>query len=468
MTDKELAIKYTDTVYATKADVINGLHTSLIDPFWAKIVEYRNQYKRVLSLLAITKTPYYITMTNPVKDSLVSIQNKLSKLAVSISHIEDNAPEKITICNEMYARILKIIAVSNGLTPSDVTIANIISERSVSEEYDVLVNYFASLKYLEKHFIVPVSEDTLGEYLTVIEGVEELTAFYRTSEISSHNQKVMVGRQYTSAPVSLIEYLMTNTIDFVNNSTLDYIVKAFAAYYSLNSIKPFDAHNEELSIIILKKVLAPQSVESLVSIIPFEELLLDGDGRLSKAFLEAGRTRDLTYLLIEFIKKLDRSISVFTNRLEQIQLTTISKEYKQGASEEEFAKEIGVTYVKEEPVKPVYVQSTPVKKPVKKVETSYEPVKVVHAAPTQSVASKDYDALAEDLLESDPLLRPAQAAFYVRHCTVGKFYTIAQYKKATGCVYETARTSMDNLAKRGYYKREGLKNKFIYTPIPKE
>ena len=118
---------------------------------------------------------------------------------------------------------------------------------------------------------------------------------------------------------------------------------------------------------------------------------------------------------------------------------------------------------KEEPIR--RLSNNPQPKPVRQ---QYEPTPVVHVAPVQHVASKDYDALAEDLLESDPFLKPGQAAFYVRHCTVGKFYTIAQYQKATGCVYETARTSMDNLAKRGYYKRENLKNKFIYTPIPKE
>ena len=72
------------------------------------------------------------------------------------------------------------------------------------------------------------------------------------------------------------------------------------------------------------------------------------------------------------------------------------------------------------------------------------------------------------LLESDPLINKKQAHFYVRHCAVGRFYTIQQFKKAEGCVYETARTSMDNLAKRGYYRRENIKNKFVYTPIDKE
>ena len=72
------------------------------------------------------------------------------------------------------------------------------------------------------------------------------------------------------------------------------------------------------------------------------------------------------------------------------------------------------------------------------------------------------------LLEMDPLLKKHEAKFYARHCTLGKRYTIAQYKKSIGCVYETARTSMDHLVTLGYYRKEMVKNKHVYTPIPKQ
>jgi hypothetical protein len=34
-------------------------------------------------------------------------------------------------------------------------------------------------------------------------------------------------------------------------------------------------------------------------------------------------------------------------------------------------------------------------------------------------------------------------------------------------VYETARTSMENLVLLGLYRKEPLKNKFVYTPVVK-
>ena len=50
----------------------------------------------------------------------------------------------------------------------------------------------------------------------------------------------------------------------------------------------------------------------------------------------------------------------------------------------------------------------------------------------------------------------------------GKSYTIAQYKRMIGCVYETARTAMDHLVELGYYRKDSSNKKFIYTPIPRK
>ena len=325
MNDKDLVIKFTDTMYATKKDVIKALNTSLIDPFWTKITEYRNQYKKTLSLLAITKTSYFLVMTTNVTNSLSSIQNKLSKLAITLSKLPNNAIEKTLIRDESCTKILKAVASINNISPSDITIANILAGRQVSSEYSLLVNYYECLKSLENHYIEPYSEDCLGEYLSLINGNSELTKFYRTEEINNRNQNVVIGRQYSSAPCSLIDYLMNNSIDFANNSSFDYIIRAFSAYFSINSIKPFEQYNEELSILMLKKVLAPTSLESLASILPLEEFLNE-DPAIINGFNEAAKTRDLTYLLIAFINKFDKIISTFYNRIEQIQLSNVKKE----------------------------------------------------------------------------------------------------------------------------------------------
>ena len=81
------------------------------------------------------------------------------------------------------------------------------------------------------------------------------------------------------------------------------------------------------------------------------------------------------------------------------------------------------------------------------------------------LSEQEASVLENRLVEMEPTMSRAQAYFYARHCTIGMNYTIAQFKKCLGCAYETARTSMDNLVRLGYYRKEPLKNKYVYTPI---
>ncbi len=86
-------------------------------------------------------------------------------------------------------------------------------------------------------------------------------------------------------------------------------------------------------------------------------------------------------------------------------------------------------------------------------------------SPGSSLSDKEVKETAKYLLETNPLLRKKQALFYASHCTIGRFYTIQDFKKAARCAYETARTSMDGLAELGFYEKKQIKNKFVYTPI---
>ena len=76
------------------------------------------------------------------------------------------------------------------------------------------------------------------------------------------------------------------------------------------------------------------------------------------------------------------------------------------------------------------------------------------------------EAITKKLLEVYPQLKKKQAHFYASHCQVGLNYTIEQFKKEEKTVYETARTSMEDLANRGFYKKLQIGKKFVYTPIP--
>jgi len=83
------------------------------------------------------------------------------------------------------------------------------------------------------------------------------------------------------------------------------------------------------------------------------------------------------------------------------------------------------------------------------------------------LSEKEIKEYIQYLLETNPALNKNQASFLANHCTMGRYYTIQQFKKFTRCAYETARTSMDKLAQERYYSKLQVKNKFVYTPIKK-
>ena len=55
MASNELAIRFTEETYATKAEVSRELRMSLIDNIWSNILKYRATYYRYLTLKSIDK-----------------------------------------------------------------------------------------------------------------------------------------------------------------------------------------------------------------------------------------------------------------------------------------------------------------------------------------------------------------------------------------------------------------------------
>jgi len=85
--------------------------------------------------------------------------------------------------------------------------------------------------------------------------------------------------------------------------------------------------------------------------------------------------------------------------------------------------------------------------------------------PGTGLSDKEIKEYSRYIVETNPNVRRPQALFFAGHSVVGRYYTIQDYKRTIRCAYETARTSMDNLAAEGFYKKLQVKNKFVYTPI---
>jgi Fic family protein len=462
MANQDLSIRFTDEAYATRTDVMRALNTSLIDSIWRNIEEYRSRFSRILSLRDIAKRPLRVTFTPNITDKITSLERKLTRAMSQYSQLEKDAPERKAIVKEGYLKILSYLAQKNNLVATDIDLNAIVTGQNFNSAHESLSDYYKTLKHFEEFHHDPIDENFLADFLSRIKGENELVSFYREKDYARPYQTV-IGSEYDFAPAATIEFLMNDLLDFINNSEISFVVKVVAAYYFVEYVKPFETQNEEISILLCKSILSHNDIGEVSAFLPMESLLVMRNENFRKIFLEVQKTNDLTYALVAIIDVMMNEVQSFLDLVTQVKMKAVKKEYRALENDLPSSKPI----VSEKPVeKPVEKKVEQVVKASPVVQEA-KPELVVVPQPATLPMEEDVKSVVKNLLESNPLLRPKQAEFYARHRTLGKYYTIAMFKKEMDVVYETARTSMDNLAQLGYYRRENVKNKFVYTPIKK-
>ncbi|HOH68089.1 MAG TPA: Fic family protein [Bacilli bacterium] len=460
MANSDLSVRFTDETYATRSDVMRALNTSLIDSIWRNIEEYRSRFSRILSLRDIAKRPFRVTFTPNITDKITGLERKFARAMSQFSQLDRNDSERVAIQKESYRKILAYLAQKNNIVATDVDIMAIVTDQNFNSAHQGLVDYYKTLRHFEQYHHDPIDDNFLADFLARFKGEDELVSFYREKDYARPYQTV-IGKEYDFAPAATIEFLMNDLFDFINNSEISFVVKAVAAYYFIDYVKPFENHNEEVAIILAKSILAHNDIGDVSAFLPLEALFAMRNENFRKIFLEVQKTNDLTYALLAVIDLVLNEVQNFLDLITQVKMTEVKKEYRSLGSELPAAKP--ASEPKPEP-KAVVKEEPAVASKGEKVR----PAEVVAVPqPLELPREEDVKSIIKNLLESNPLLRPKQAEFYARHRTLGKYYTILMYKKEMDVVYETARTSMDNLAQLGYYRRENVKNKFVYTPIKK-
>lgn len=473
-----LGIRFSEDVYASRSQVAHTLGTNLIDPFWNQILLYRKSYQADLGIRDISKMPYTVTLCKSVTEKCVALSQKIERYSVSYNEKINKSLNKNTYHRNTLRQELIYVAKANNIYVNEIALNNIIYHRSNDPVFVKLINYLAAAEYVYASKDTKITDSYVANLYSYLTGEKELTSFYRVDEINSSTQKAIINREYAGAPVNQIESLMDSLFMFINNYNASPVVKAAVVYYMINYIKPFDNYNAEMSVLLARKLLSNNDSSQLF--VPFASLLVENQSNIALAIRESQRSRDLTYVLVEFISILSNAFQYSLDDIARLLVEGAQQSYLMGEDEEKIEKEFGPEPVKKEEEYVTKVEEVKQEKVIeqpkvvtKKVEKEpQKPVEVVRKVNVEqveiSLTDKELKLKAEELLESDPMLRPNQAHFYVRHCTMGHYYTIQQYKRAERCVYETARTSMDNLAKQGYYKREQVKNKFVYTPLAKD
>ncbi len=464
MSTNNLAVRFTDDTYASRQQVARELGTNLIDSIWKQILEYRKAYVAQLSIFDVSKTPLSVTLTNKIVSNSRRIFEKIKASSENFADLKDKSIEKEVLSKDMFKSSLRYLAHFKEIIVNDIALENIVKGNNSDLLYEPLTRYFDAIKSISVREFNNIDENLIAQFLQILYGNNELLSFYRTKEIQIPSQKVLINREYVGSPVAVIESMMNATLNFINNENNDLVIRLAATLYMFNYIKPFERFNEEISILIVKCLLAKTTDKTFASILPIEALIFEEKDALNTASKDVQKTCDLTYYLIETMRLLDDVISSFNNRLIQLSRDSLEEEYFDKKPTLEKVEDVKEIKKEETPVAEKEVES--VKEKITPHISNNKPAVNVHLF--EELDEKSLNKAAQNLLESDPNLRASQAHFYVRHCTLGKYYTIQQYKKCERVVYETARTSMEYLARAGYYRREQVKNKFVYTPISKE
>ena len=358
--------------------------------------------------------------------------------------------------------------------------------------------YLHALNYIKQAYVNAIDEDFLAELYAKLLGTEELTTFYRTSEDRNPENRVLIDRVYTSAPVNLIGTMMNSLFTFIASSTLPTSLKATITFFYINFVKPFSQYSEEMALLMAKAVLAHEAFGDAAASLPLEKLLLLPKEEAARIYVEVQKTADVTYFVDYIFKHLSKYCDGYLDDIANAKVTEMTTEFYQ-VDEEKPLEEVDVPeeeqkvetmdlFAEQEEAAPSEEPSpapapVPQAQPAKEEQRVVAPqeapkkktVKVTYVQEELAVAyipvaldEKQAVLLEQDLLERDPELKKGEAKFYARHCTKGKKYTIAQYKKSLHCAYETARTSMDHLAELLYYRKEKIKNKYVYIPVERE
>ena len=507
MANNELAIRFTEGKYATKAEVAKELRMSMIDTIWSNILNYRSSFNSYLAIKSIEKNQLVICSCPSINALVNSTDMKLIRVMKEYSHLNVNNGDLRRFEDECLIKSLMHLAKVHELEVTENYVRSLIHGdiREPASSMRVLTRYLDALKYIKKSHVSPINVDFLAEIYSRLLGTEELTSFYRSTEDTNRENRVLIDRVYTSAPTVLIEPMMESLFMFIANSTLSSVCKASIAYYYINYIQPFANYSDEVALLVAKAILAHFDLGEAGVLLPLEILLSENQEEIARLFVEVQKTCDVTYFLYFALKQVEKKCDELLDLNARIQADMLKNDfYRQ--DEVKKSEPSGVSYVTEQPSlfdsnmqEQVREEPRPVPQPVRE-EPKPEPTPIreepVRLAPEQPkvemveerqpepvkeqqetiavsyippvLDEKQALRLEQHLLELDPSLRKHEAHFYARHCTLGKSYTIAQYKRMIGCVYETARTAMDHLVELGYYRKDSSNKKFIYTPIPRK
>ena len=472
MPTQDIGIRWSEEKYATKDEVRDAYNMSMIDNIWKQIIDYRRLYTKTLDLHNIDRTPYMIVVTQAIQLKVASVERRLSRILVKTHDMK--AYGKELFAKRRYAKTIEVLDSNYKTNISQEMVSHLLDEdlSTIPSQYSLIYNYIRTLKYYASgHYTDIIDYRLLESILKQIQGVSfdnlTLEKEYREEEIetSHYYQNNYV---YKAAPIERIADMIDELCNFVRESDLSPVIKAIVANYYLNYVKPFDYLNEEANALFAKICLGHFDFDEASMYLNFEKIVFDTDEKLNKISVECQKTLDLTYYVNYILDLLDEDLKDILDEIVLTERDEIKNEQIDLSEDEGLNAKSTV----EEEAKPSERSVAVMARPVEFVKLQ-EPSPYIGesnvALPVfpAGLKEQDVEGIVTNLLEVYPYLKRTQAHFYARHCTIGKHYTISQFKKEENVAYETARTSMDFLAENGFYSKTKVRNKFVYSPVPR-
>ncbi|MCR4911854.1 MAG: Fic family protein, partial [Bacilli bacterium] len=489
---KDNAIEFTELKYTSRKEMGNELGIVVPDDMWKKVVNYRSTFNNVLSLKDIGGRNLNLCLYPTLASKCLQVESKLVKLLNDFNKLSEVNGNKQHFTLTLESNALESLSKYLNIEIDGQRLRRVItSENPFDENEERLLNYYSALQFIQERYVNKIDVDFLAELYSRVTGISELTYFYRDSDINDLGSIALVGRSYSKAPCRLVEPMMESLFSFIESSTLSPLNKALITYYYVLYVYPFNDFNQEIAFLLAKSVFAHFSMWEFGVLLPIEPFALEKESSLNRIFSDVRNSADVTYLVSPFVSLFDHNLDDVYDVMKEYLASEIRNDFfktDEPVKEEKPAPVPEVKKVEEKP-KPTPVEEKKVEtvslfdEPEEEKEEEMEPIPVVEEEPqvepepvkeektveeekkkevstvvekkVQEVSvikelpepepekaelavsyipkeldEKDARRLEQHLLELDVRLKKGEAYFYARHCTIGMYYTIEQYKKA--------------------------------------
>lgn len=424
--------RFTEDAYATKDEVKAVYNQQNIDDVWKNVLTYRSFYDTETDLKDNNGLSYKICLSKSLSSKAYKLERNLCNSIFRYVLLKDSLKKEFAIQKETEA--LKSTALSINQPVTDNMIRKI-----VLDEIETIPSSLFVLKAFHEGYQYAMNLQRLD--LQAMETINCLVSGDSLEKKTPHYRKAVLNdvlNPLKTCPAEEIPQKLDALFSFLGQEEVPLILRALSIPYVFFSLRPFEFYNEETACLVAKAFLKTNGLDMVGFVVNIESICYATSNVFFDRLKLVETSLDLTYVLQRFLS--------FVLQNEETISTSLSEFSIQNISQSEQIRE-GRTSIQNDI----------------KVEEGHE-----YALPTFPLddSLETIEARSRKLKEIHPQLKPKQAHFYAGHCTIGLHYTIDQFKKEEKTVYETARTSMEDLANRGFYKKELIGKRFVYTPIP--